>query len=74
MVFQAKIKVKELCDRKQLTLAKLARLSAVNYNTIYRWANQPMERLDADPLFRVCRVLECSLNELIEQIGDESIS
>jgi DNA-binding Xre family transcriptional regulator len=74
VAFQAKIKIKELCDRKKITMSKLSRLSAVNYNTIYRWAKQPMERIDADPLFRVCQVLECTLDELIEPIGDETLS
>ena len=73
-MFQAKVRIKELCDRKRLTLAELARLSAVNYNTVSRWANQPMARIDADPLFRICKVLECSLDELIESTGDESLS
>ncbi|HAZ45333.1 MAG TPA: XRE family transcriptional regulator [Cyanobacteria bacterium UBA11371] len=74
MPFQAKLRIRELCDRQKITMSKLSRLSSVNYNTIHRWAHQPLLRMDADPLFRVCRALECTLDELIEWTGDETLS
>ncbi len=60
-----KIKIKELAQKKELSLYRLAKELDIPQQTVYSWAKgrtQPSyENLD-----RLCEALDCTIGELLE--------
>ena len=59
----------EYCKKKNLTLAKLARLSEVPQSTLHGWSTGRKVQ-DLNQLRNVCRVLETGLYELLFDVPD----
>lgn len=61
------LKVSELMDKKNISRNKLARLTDIKYSVIDRYYRADnVERVDLDVLSRICYVLECDLDDLME--------
>lgn len=60
-----KIKLRELCQRNNISLYKLAQMLDKPYQTIYSWANNRTQ-----PSFlnmeKLCSVLNCEISDILE--------
>lgn len=71
-MYRVKIKVKELSEERNWSLSELSRRSGVPYNTVRRYAMQPMAKIEIDPVSRIKETFGCSWDELLELLGDGS--
>lgn len=64
-----KIKLSEIMDRKGITRNKLRTLTGVKYEVIDRYykANN-VERVDLDFIAKVCYVLNCKVEDILEYV------
>lgn len=61
-----KFKLDKLIKEKNLTRNKLSVLSHVRNDTIKKMIDGDMTRIDLDVVCRLCKTLECSIDDLIE--------
>lgn len=62
-----KVKLPEVLDRYGITRNRLSTLTGIKYGTIDRYyKNDNVQMVDLDFLARVCFVLKCDINDLLE--------
>jgi transcriptional regulator with XRE-family HTH domain len=61
-----KNRVKDVAEPKGYTMTRLARETGVSFNTIKRLWKNPTLGANVDTLARIARVLNVSVNDLIE--------
>lgn len=60
------INLKSVMDNRNVSKNKLAKMVGTDNNTINRYYNGELSKLDVDILARICFVLECSISDLIK--------
>ena len=60
------INLEELMKKKNISKNKLANLIGTDNNTIKRYYNKEIERIDADIIARICFVLECNIEDILK--------
>lgn len=61
------IKLAELLEKKNITRNKLRTLTGIKYETIDRYYKaKNIERIDTDFLAKVCFVLDCKVEDIVE--------
>ena len=60
------IKLKELLEQRKMTRGELARAINTRFEVVNKWYFGEVARLDTDVLARMCFVLQCGVEELIE--------
>ena len=64
---QVKLKFSEYIDGIGITRNKVSDLSGIKYNIVDRYyKNKNVERVDLEILAKICCVLQCSLNDILE--------
>ncbi|MDP4144179.1 MAG: helix-turn-helix transcriptional regulator [Bacillota bacterium] len=63
-----KIHLSRILGEKRWTQADLARKTGIRQNTIGLYYHELIERMNVDHLDKICEVLDCSINDLIEYI------
>ena len=66
-----KIHLAEILEEKNVSLNQLSFRTEMQRTQLRNYRDNKIQRLDIDILKRLCYVLECSLNELIEYIPPE---
>ncbi|MDE7246054.1 MAG: helix-turn-helix transcriptional regulator [Oscillospiraceae bacterium] len=62
-----RVKLAEVLDKRGITRNQLANLSGIKYNIIDRYYKaKQIERVDLDFLAKVCFVLGCKIEDLLE--------
>lgn len=61
-----KIKLSDLLEKNGLSKNKLSHRSEMQRSQINRYCNNTITRLDVDVLARLCTVLECNIEDLLE--------
>lgn len=61
-----KFKLKELMEKRNLSKNKLSITSGVRFDTIQRLCRGNLSRIDLEILCRLCKALNCSIDDLIE--------
>lgn len=61
-----RIHLSKLLGEKRMTQKKLAELTGIRPNTINEWYNEITVSLKVEHIDRICEVLGCSIEELIE--------
>jgi len=65
---QIRIKLDELLKKKGMSKNKLSHRAEMQRTQINNYCNNKITRLDTDVLARICTVLECGIEDLIEFI------
>ena len=60
------LKLKEQLAQRQMTRGELARAINARFEVVNKWYSGQVERLDTDILARMCFVLQCEVQDLIE--------
>lgn len=71
---RVRVKLAEMLEQKGLTRNKLQTLTGTNYAVINRYYRSEIKRVDMvdlDFLARVCYVLECRVEDLLEYLPPE---
>ena len=60
------LKLKSIMDQRGITRNALAKAVSTRFEVIDKWYNNKVENLDLDILARICYVLDCSVEEIIQ--------
>ena len=60
------LKVKDVMEEKEMTRNKLSSLTGIRFEVANRLYKGEVVKLDLDILARVCFVLECNIQDLLE--------
>lgn len=63
---QIRLKLKEQLDTRGMTRNHLARRIDARFEVVDKWCNGQVEKIDADILARICFVLECRVEDIVE--------
>lgn len=66
-----KIHLSKILGEKRWTQADLARKTGIRPNTISELYNELVDRVSLEQLDKICEVLECDLNDLLEYIPNK---
>lgn len=66
-----KIKLDELIQKSGISKNKLSHKAEMQRTQINNYCNNKITRLDTDVLARICTVLDCKIEDLIEFIPPE---
>ena len=66
-----KIKLKELLEKKGLSKNKLSHRAEMQRTQINNYCNNKVTRLDTDVLARICSVLDCKIEDILEYVPIE---
>ncbi|NOW85516.1 putative transcriptional regulator [Clostridium beijerinckii] len=66
-----KIHLSKILGEKRWTQADLSRKTGIRPNTISELYNELVDRVSLEQLDRICEVLECDLNDLLEYIPNK---
>ena len=62
------VKLKQCLDERKIKRGNLAFSIKTRFEVIDRWYNNQVERMDLDVLARICYVLNCKVEDIIEYI------
>jgi putative transcriptional regulator len=60
------VKLKELLDKREMTIYKLAQETGISYNNLHRIATKKAKVMSFDVLEKICIALDCKPNDLFE--------
>ncbi|CAB1243576.1 XRE family transcriptional regulator [Ruminococcaceae bacterium BL-6] len=66
-----KLKLKEQLDRRGMTRNYLARRIDARFEVVDKWYHDQVEKIDADILARICYVLECRVEDIMEYTSSD---
>jgi len=66
-----RIKISELLGIHKMTRKKLADLVGVRPNTIGDMYNENTKKIDIELLNKICKTLDCKVEDVLEYISDE---
>lgn len=72
-MYRVRVRVKELCEKRNWSINELSRRSGVTYSTVRRYVMQPMTKVEIDPISRIKETFGCTWDELLELQGDDSL-
>ncbi|MBE6907827.1 helix-turn-helix domain-containing protein [Marasmitruncus massiliensis] len=61
-----RLKLKEQLDTRGMTRNHLARRIDARFEVVNKWYNDQVEKIDTDILARICFVLDCRVEDIIE--------
>ena len=66
-----RIHLSRLLGEKRMTQRELSDLTGIRPNTINEWFHEIVISLQVEHIDRICEVLNCSVNELVEVIPNK---
>ncbi len=60
------VDIKSVMDKKQITVYQLSRDTGLKYDTINRYYNDNVNRIDLSNLSIICTALDCQINDVIK--------
>lgn len=54
---------------KKVSVYQLARLTNIRYEILKKYANNEMMRFDSNILAKICYVLNCNVNDIMEYVS-----
>ena len=65
-----KIHLSKLLGERKMTQKELADITGIRPNTISLYYNETIQRINVNDLDKICKALNCRIQELIEYIPD----
>lgn len=65
-----RLKLKEQLDTRGMTRNYLARKIDARFEVVDKWYNDQVEKIDTDILARICFVLDCRVEDIMEYTHD----
>jgi DNA-binding XRE family transcriptional regulator len=65
-----KLKVRQVCKEKGMSMSRLTRDAEIDYNTVKRLFDEPGYNPSIDTLAKVARALHVKVDDLFEEIPD----
>lgn len=69
-----RLRIKEVAQAKGYDMSKLSRATDISFNTIRRLWHNPLEGANVQTLARIAKVLDVTVNDLIEEVPDDTSS
>jgi len=66
-----RIHLSALLGKLRMTQSELAKKSGIRSNTINMYYHEYIRRINVEDINRICKALNCRIDELIEYIPDE---
>lgn len=66
-----KVHLSKIMGEKRINIADLSRMTGLHRNGITKLYNEDTDGVKFDTLDRICRALECSVQDIIEYINTE---
>lgn len=66
-----RIHLSKLLGEKRMTQKQLSMLTGIRQNTINEWYHEMTVSLKVEHIDRICEVLKCSIDELIEVVPNK---
>lgn len=64
---KVEIKLRTIMDKNNITIYKMSKLADLKYNTVKSYYNNcPITRVDLDVISKLCYVLECKIEDILE--------
>lgn len=64
---KVEIKLRTIMDKKNISIYKLSKLTNLKHSTIKSYYNNaPITRVDLDVLSKLCYVLDCKIEDILE--------
>ena len=64
---KVEIKLKTIMDKKDITIYQLSKLASLKHSTVKSYYNNcPITRVDLDVLSKLCYVLNCKIEDILE--------
>lgn len=61
------IKLKTIMDRKNISIYQVSKLASLKHSTVKSYYNNcPITRVDLDVLSKLCYVLDCKIDDILE--------
>lgn len=67
-----RITLDKMLDQKQMTRYRLSQLTDIKYQTIDKYYKNKVNRYDGYILSQICKVLGCTVGDLLEYVEDGS--
>lgn len=61
-----RIKLKEVMDNKNISKNRLSVLTGIKFDTIQKYYNGNVYRIDVDVLAKFCYALDCKVQDIVE--------
>lgn len=71
-IVMVKIHLSKLLGERRMTQKRLSELTGIRPNTISDWYNEITVSMKIEHIDRICEVLDCSVDELIEIIPNKT--
>ena len=68
------LKLKDLLEKRNITRNYLARAINTRFEVIDKWYDNNVEKMDFDILARICFVLNCKVEDIIEYRETEQVN
>ena len=64
---KVEIKLKTIMDKKNISIYQLSKLASLKHSTVKSYYNNcPITRVDLDVLSKLCYVLDCKIEDILE--------
>lgn len=70
-IVMVRIYLSKLLGERRMTQKRLSELTGIRRNAINEWYHEIAVSLKVEHIDRICEVLGCSINELIEYVPDK---
>ena len=70
-IIMIRIHLSKLLGERRMTQKRLSELTGIRRNAINEWYHEIVVSLKVEHIDRICEVLDCSVEELIEYIPDK---
>lgn len=70
-IIMVRIHLSKLLGEKRMSQRKLSELTGIRPNTINEWYNEIVVSLRVEHIDKICEVLGCSIDELIEVVPNK---
>ena len=70
---KVQINLKDLMDKYKISIYQMSKLTGLKYNTIKSYYNNaPLTKVDLDVVAKMCYVLNCSVDDILEYVNPQN--